>query len=618
MPNIPEIKIGNTTYKLKDGDLREHIVENNNSQPSNENNRIWIKSSQTDVQIPTWDEFSDVNNALADSNLPISTFFDKSWNNHKTVYLNNNQDFVQFIKVTNESTDAGYMGFDYYVNGTLTPGGDNLLVPGGGSVIIELPMPVNTTDIRYIVTKNSNGRNCRFNLMYDTASLIAGNTSLINSVKDEVDRVEFLSKSDLVFNDTKYIDTYANGWKLVESSGLCISDGSYKLVKYRVVPGEIVKITTNGMFQFQTVASVPSSGRSNRVGQTYMAGMYVLTVPDTATYIIVSILIDGGTSIVFQKNGIPDYFVSNVESAMTKIKNNMMEVGRDGETFIFITDIHWETNNKHSQYLIEYLLKNLNINVLLCGGDLINEGTKDAMSETMRECVTSYSRIGNIVMPCAFGNHDSNKNNQTEETSRHFSFNDQYALMQKQAEEKVTYITSDTWNFYFDAPTTKTRFIVIDTGTWGGFYKYGELVSAMMSVDTGWHIVVMGHWFYNNGSRSDAIETIMDITDEYNNRGSYELWGTTYNFENAKGIVSLILGGHVHKDMSWTTEDGVPVVLSDCDSGLRTSNPDYPYVYGTITEQAFDVITINYTTGTVKAVRVGRGADRNWIRNLNT
>lgn len=315
---------------------------------------------------------------------------------------------------------------------------------------------------------------------------------------------------------------------------------------------------------------------------------------------------------------IPEYYQTNIETARASITENMMEAGQNGETFIFITDTHWESNRKHSPSLVKYLLKNLNINLLLCGGDLINQGERATMIERMREAITAFSPYNNIVMPCAFGNHDSNWNNwdgQREHPERRFDMNDQYALMQKQAENLVTYITEDKWNFFFDVRNTRTRFIVIDTGEDGTFNDYSDLADCMMDTPAGFHIVIMGHWLYNNGNISTACTNVMNMIDAYNARTSVTVSSESYNFGNAGGTVELLLGGHAHKDVSWTTQNGVPVVLTDCDAGSRSQNTDYPYVAGTVTEQAFDVFTINYDAGTVKAVRVGRGEDRTWSRD---
>ena len=85
------------------------------------------------------------------------------------------------------------------------------------------------------------------------------------------------------------VDATADGWKLVSETGLCVQASSYELLKYKVESGSKIKITTNGLFQFQSSASVPSTGTSNRIGKTYDgANDMVFTVPQSATYLIVS------------------------------------------------------------------------------------------------------------------------------------------------------------------------------------------------------------------------------------------------------------------------------------------------------------------------------------------
>ena len=205
-----------------------------------------------------------------------------------------------------------------------------------------------------------------------------------------------------------------------------------------------------------------------------------------------------------------------------------------------------------------------------------------------------------------------NYNNQQNYAERYFDRDDQYALMQKQAENLVTYLTNTTWDFYFDVPGTKTRFIGLDTGENGSFEKYSELATCLNSTPAGYHIVIFAHWLYHDNAKSEACTNIESIIDAYNIQGSVTINTVPLSFSGAQGHINLLLGGHIHSDLSWTTTGGVPVVLCDSDNGPRTNNTTYSYVAGTITEQAFDVITIDYTAGSVKAVRIGRGADRQW------
>ena len=307
--------------------------------------------------------------------------------------------------------------------------------------------------------------------------------------------------------------------------------------------------------------------------------------------------------------GIPSYYQDHIVSKANEIRDNMMTTGIDGETFVFISDLHWENNTRNSPVLTKYLLDNLNVNFLLCGGDLINEGTKDTMSKTMVECIRAFN-FKNTFFPCAFGNHDSNKNGNNPE-AQWFNENAEYALMQKQAEDKITYFTDSGWNFYFDAQQTKTRWIVCDTQENGTFTWYDELCTLLNETPEGYHIIIAGHWFYNSGAKSTFAVNLESIIDAFNEGSSAVVNSNTYSFNNPPiANIPFVIGGHMHNDMNWTTPAGIPFILIDCDNGPRSCNTDYPYVKGTITEQCFDVVTVDYTNKTIKCVRIGRGANR--------
>ena len=119
------------------------------------------------------------------------------------------------------------------------------------------------------------------------ASIPSDYQQLIDDVSDLKSAISNFSEE--IYSYTLRTETTSStGYRLNESSGLCSSDSGYKLVKYTVTAGDMVKVVSDDRFQFQTVASVPSSGTSNRVGVTYGAGTFILTVPETATYLIVS------------------------------------------------------------------------------------------------------------------------------------------------------------------------------------------------------------------------------------------------------------------------------------------------------------------------------------------
>ena len=92
------------------------------------------------------------------------------------------------------------------------------------------------------------------------------------------------------------------------------------------------------------------------------------------------------------------------------------------------------------------------------------------------------------------------------------------------------------------------------------------------------------------------------------------------DFTNAKGTLIGYFGGHVHKDNAWGKTYTWSDRLKKCDFWTITTRCDSKNenesallaerVAGTITEQSFDVFTVNKKTGTIHATKIGAGADR--------
>lgn len=79
----------------------------------------------------------------------------------------------------------------------------------------------------------------------------------------------------------------ASDWRL-KADGYAEPNQSYNLKKYQVTAGNTIKVVSDDFFQFQTSASVSTSGTQKIVGETYTTGTFTLDVPATATYLIVS------------------------------------------------------------------------------------------------------------------------------------------------------------------------------------------------------------------------------------------------------------------------------------------------------------------------------------------
>lgn len=207
----------------------------------------------------------------------------------------------------------------------------------------------------------------------ENSDAILGNTADINNLKSAISNF-----SDEIYSYTLRTETTSStGWRLNESSGLCSSDSGYKLVKYTVTAGDMVKVVSDDRFQFQTVASVPSSGTSNRVGVTYGAGTFILTVPETATYLIVSTPTTSSAAVYDVQ--------STVNNNTHKIDNIMSANGVAGD---WISPAYIKGN--YTEFDTEV-------------GDFYNSGTviKTSATPTYRRSLINIENIstGYIVVP---------------------------------------------------------------------------------------------------------------------------------------------------------------------------------------------------------------------------
>lgn len=112
-------------------------------------------------------------------------------------------------------------------------------------------------------------------------------------------------KSALITNPVIVESATSTGWRLNQTDGLCTKNSSYNLKKYSVTPGVIYEIVSDDRFQFQSSASVPSSGtNANLIGSPYPSGTYVLIAPVNATHLIVSTPASGSNQQVSIKSGL--------------------------------------------------------------------------------------------------------------------------------------------------------------------------------------------------------------------------------------------------------------------------------------------------------------------------
>lgn len=97
---------------------------------------------------------------------------------------------------------------------------------------------------------------------------------------------------------------------------------------------------------------------------------------------------------------------------------------------------------------------------------------------------------------------------------------------------------------------------------------------------------------------------------EISNGRGYDYVSVNCDFSNAKGQLVGYFHGHTHVDSDNTT-NGIKNIGTRCDAQEEnTEEMRNERVAGTITEQSFDVFTVNTKTNTIYATKIGAGEDR--------
>ena len=307
---------------------------------------------------------------------------------------------------------------------------------------------------------------------------------------------------------------------------------------------------------------------------------------------------------------VPAYFAENLATAISTAESNMDAVGRDGETFVFFSDLHWPVNAKHSPGLIKRIVEELPINFVICGGDLITGSRNVAdMVNSMKSCVDAFASLP-VRFYTTIGNHDDNRH--SDSAAATWAKAKTYNLMQKQFDTETSG-SGPECTYYVDIPATKTRVIVLDSEAQSSAIRASEvtwLTEVLASAPNGWHAMIFLHIMYtwNNWyvgmTADDLFRTALgnDICDACD----------THNASGTGATVEAIFCGHTHFDAELTSTAGIPIIIIDSDMMTTASVVDgvQNATKGTITEQCLDIVTMDYANKIIKCVRVGRGSSR--------
>ena len=221
----------------------------------------------------------------------------------------------------------------------------------------------------------------------------------------------------------------------------------------------------------------------------------------------------------------------------------------EGNSFIFISDVHYKGNRKQSAKLIDYVRRRLGIKTVIHGGDVINEAptVAEAAKEWLDFNRDFVFRIGGDFKQVC-GDHDHN--GKYADAGQAFScqfvqrvlngYNIKELHYDTIYDEQVKEIAAvngwsdndmkeyNAWkkmHYYFDDSTIKTRFIVLHTG-WSGdvgmavdklgsgvlsesnalYLQMDFLHQSLLSAPSNYNVVVIGHNAIGNKSYSTTVD----------------------------------------------------------------------------------------------------------------
>ena len=310
-----------------------------------------------------------------------------------------------------------------------------------------------------------------------------------------------------------------------------------------------------------------------------------------------------------ERNEIPSYFDTQLATVKSAIMTHNGLVGKNGESFVFLTDIHWANNQHHAPALIKYIINNNLVNRVVMGGDyLTDHSTREAAMLSLDSCMKEFFNLSDYVFPI-FGNHDINSNWAGIDPDKNLTDAETYSLINQWMNNDVSY-GGNYFDFYWDDEKSNTRFVMIDTGaqTYDPSGRISEDTFTWLEtvLNTDKNIIVFAHWLF---SASQWDHPLVDgvLTGSFT-QSAQRLFGILDDLNADGGKVQAIITGHVHCDYNDETTGGIPIIWTDTD--CMQALGEYPATAGTVSEQCIDVISIDYTNKKIYCDRIGRGVSR--------
>lgn len=346
---------------------------------------------------------------------------------------------------------------------------------------------------------------------------------------------------------------------------------------------------------------------------------------------------------------VPDHWTEHLEEKIRTVRGLQEAGGKDCFSFAVLTDLHESANlGKCSGALARHLMDRCDIRYALCLGDI---ATRECVA-TEEDMDKSFVRAEEILQPLrgrllrTRGNHDGCWDDDgTSFYYREFTPGKLHSLIWRPVGTAAGAVADDTGTaYYVDDPANRVRYILLNShyapyeqkedgsARYSTFRnaRFGQeqlswLAEKGLDVPSGWGIILGSHVPLNDSYRESyggsAGESILtrELLAAYNSRSEFRGsfpgtmgWDAVElhaDFTKAGGRVLAAVAGHSHADTHGMF--GIPVITTRCDAAEENASEEKAErKQGTVTEQSFDIFTVDRVTGAISVTKIGAGDDR--------
>lgn len=599
---------------------KDNVVLVQSTQPASEDNKIWIPTTQgQEVEVPTYDEFTDLKSAFDTATIPLIKTL--TWTNGYidgggVVRSSSLSAFTLVSLNQGESVKIGTANSNITIIGSTTS--SSIGIGDTVTVIQKTTSSGAYEEYTYTAEQNINIALCVLKSNYNC--IFYKKASFAQDYDNELSSIEAQLSTYNDYIPHGITDGYIYG-HVIENGSFNASGLTYNVTN-RIRTGFVEfksgdKIVINngglrhscGMWEGTPSESTIKRNDSvwNNDQETIIAeydGYIVIVFSKSDNSNLTPSDFDGNLKYYNtyahrignkqeSATSLPDYYFTN--DYLTNKVNRINELGKLGDdVFVFITDVHWELNARHSPNLISYLNENCALHKIVNGGDVANA--------TILPVYKKYRKSIDGKTYYVAGNHD------------YFApatGKDLYYCMDSANNDQVG--NAERHYYYVDNVQQKIRYIVLS-----GFDRDESLIveyeqaqidwfaSVALDLPDGYDAIVFTHFLRVRATPTASYLAIENAIDAFNSDASHT------------GKILSVFQGHTHWDAVYHTQGGLPVITTTCDKwDLSMESAEIPAEgiawreKNTIREQAFDVVILNREEHKFTCVRIGAPAQNN-------